>query len=131
MAHDLVEHRLLTGMGMLVHEPRQDTHVGLEVLMGPPVDKLGVRPPDLETTPRDRIGYFDAVEECKQHLERLGVARSDEKVDVVLARWVELGAQIEGPGLGIEFDEKAAEKYPWKPYDRPVIVQQDGGIGLE
>jgi len=67
MAHDLVEHRLLTGMGMLVGERRQDTHVGLEVLMGPPVDKLGVRPPDLETTPRDRIGHLDTVEECKQH----------------------------------------------------------------
>ena len=49
MAHDLVEHRLLTGMGMLVGERRQDAHVGLEVLMGPPVDKLGVRSLDLET----------------------------------------------------------------------------------
>ena len=77
---------------MLVGERRQDTHVGSEVLMGPPVDKLGVRPPDLETTPSDRIRHLDAVEECKEHLERLGVARSDEKVDVVLARWVELGA---------------------------------------
>ena len=71
---------------MLVGERRQDTHVGLEVLMGPPVDKLGVRPPDLETTPRDRIRHLDAVEECKEHLERLGVARSDEKVDVVLGK---------------------------------------------
>ena len=34
----------------------------------------------------------------------------------------------EGPGLGIEFNEEAAEKYPSKPYDRPVIVQLDGGI---
>lgn len=35
------------------------------------------------------------------------------------------------PGLGIEFNEAAAEKYPYRPFDRPVIVQPDGGIGLE
>lgn len=37
----------------------------------------------------------------------------------------------EEPGLGIEFNEEAAAKYPFKPYDRPVIIQFDGGIGLE
>ena len=35
------------------------------------------------------------------------------------------------PGLGIEFNEAAAAKYPFRPFDRPVIVQPDGGIGLE
>lgn len=35
------------------------------------------------------------------------------------------------PGLGIEFNEKAAEKYPGKPYDRPVVIQMDSSIGLE
>ncbi len=35
------------------------------------------------------------------------------------------------PGLGIEFNEAAAEKYPFRPFDRPVIIQPDGGIGLE
>lgn len=35
------------------------------------------------------------------------------------------------PGLGIEFNEAAAEAHPFKPYDRPVIVQPDGAIGLE
>ena len=52
----------------------------------------------------DGPNILDAVEECKQHLERLGVARSDQKVDVVLARWLELGAQIEGPGLGVRLE---------------------------
>ena len=37
----------------------------------------------------------------------------------------------EKPGLGVSFDEDAAEKYQYKPYDRPVIEQIDGGIGLE
>jgi L-alanine-DL-glutamate epimerase-like enolase superfamily enzyme len=37
----------------------------------------------------------------------------------------------ERPGLGIEFNEEAATKYQYKPYDRPVIIQQDGSIGLE
>ncbi len=35
------------------------------------------------------------------------------------------------PGIGLEFNEAAAEKYPWKPFDRPVVIQQDGGIGME
>ena len=35
------------------------------------------------------------------------------------------------PGLGIELNEEAVGKYPQKPYDRPVIVNHDGGIGLE
>ena len=37
----------------------------------------------------------------------------------------------EKPGLGIGFNEAAAEKYPFRPCDRPVIIQPDGGIGLE
>jgi galactonate dehydratase len=37
----------------------------------------------------------------------------------------------ERPGLGITFNEEAAEKYPYRPFDRPVILQSDGGIGLE
>ncbi|MCA9295896.1 MAG: hypothetical protein KC983_05250, partial [Phycisphaerales bacterium] len=28
----------------------------------------------------------------------------------------------ERPGLGVEFNEEAAEKYPYRPFDRPVIV---------
>jgi galactonate dehydratase len=35
------------------------------------------------------------------------------------------------PGLGIELNEKALKDYPFKPYDRPVIVNRDGSIGLE
>jgi len=37
----------------------------------------------------------------------------------------------EKPGLGIGFNEEAAAKYPYRPYDRPVIIRLDGGIGLE
>jgi galactonate dehydratase len=35
------------------------------------------------------------------------------------------------PGLGIELNEEAALKYQYKPYDRPVILKEDGSIGLE
>ena len=35
------------------------------------------------------------------------------------------------PGLGIDLDEEAAKKYPYKPYDRPIIIKEDGSIGLE
>jgi galactonate dehydratase len=37
----------------------------------------------------------------------------------------------DAPGLGIGLREEAVTKYPRKPYDRPVIVGQDGAIGLE
>ena len=37
----------------------------------------------------------------------------------------------ERPGLGIELNEEAAAKYPYRPYDRPVIQEADGAIGLE
>ena len=35
------------------------------------------------------------------------------------------------PGLGVSIDEDAAQNYAYKPYDRPVIEANDGGIGLE
>ena len=35
------------------------------------------------------------------------------------------------PGLGIELNEEAAKNYPRRPYDRPVVIQEDGAIGLE
>ncbi len=37
----------------------------------------------------------------------------------------------EVPGLGVTFNEAAAGKYPFRPFDRPVIVLPDNGIGLE
>ena len=37
----------------------------------------------------------------------------------------------ERPGIGIELNEEAVEKYPSKASDRPVIIQHDGAIGLE
>ncbi len=35
------------------------------------------------------------------------------------------------PGIGIELNEEAVERYPSRASDRPVIIQRDGGIGLE
>jgi galactonate dehydratase len=37
----------------------------------------------------------------------------------------------EGPGLGVDFNEDVALAYPAKPWDRPVIINPDGSIGLE
>ncbi len=37
----------------------------------------------------------------------------------------------ESPGLGIELNEEDVAGYPGKPYDRAVIVEHDGAIGLE
>jgi galactonate dehydratase len=37
----------------------------------------------------------------------------------------------EEPGLGIKLKEEAVNDYAFKPYDRPVVVNQDGSIGLE
>ncbi len=37
----------------------------------------------------------------------------------------------DAPGLGIDFDEEAALKYGYHPYDRPVIIGRDGSVGLE
>ena len=35
------------------------------------------------------------------------------------------------PGLGIDIEEEAAKDYPFKPYDRPIIFNLDGSVGLE
>ncbi len=35
------------------------------------------------------------------------------------------------PGLGIDINEEAAKDYPFKPYDRPIIFNPDGSVGLE
>jgi galactonate dehydratase len=36
------------------------------------------------------------------------------------------------PGLGVEFDEAAAARFPYRPYDRPVVIDpRDGSVGLE
>jgi len=35
------------------------------------------------------------------------------------------------PGLGIELNEESLADYPYRPFDRPVMVMQDGSIGLE
>jgi galactonate dehydratase len=33
------------------------------------------------------------------------------------------------PGLGIELDEKAIQKYPAKPWRRAPVIEADGNIG--
>ncbi len=35
------------------------------------------------------------------------------------------------PGIGVSFDEEAAAQYPFKPFDRPVVIGEDGSVGLE
>ena len=47
--------------------------------------------------------------------------------------WIENGylELPDKPGLGIELNEEAVTKYPHKPYDRPIIIQRDGAVGLE
>ena len=37
----------------------------------------------------------------------------------------------EAPGLGIDIDDEAAKEYPFKPYDRPIVFNMDGSVGLE
>ena len=37
----------------------------------------------------------------------------------------------ETPGMGLDLNEDAAQDYPYKPFDRPVIIEPDGAIGLE
>lgn len=38
----------------------------------------------------------------------------------------------ERPGLGVEFSEEAARAYPYRPFDRPVVIdRRDGSVGLE
>ena len=42
--------------------------------------------------------------------------------------WMEMTG---APGLGIEFNDDAAGDHPPKVWDRPVIIEADGSIGLE
>ena len=37
----------------------------------------------------------------------------------------------DAPGLGIDIDEETARDYPFRPYDRPIIFNRDGSVGLE
>jgi L-alanine-DL-glutamate epimerase-like enolase superfamily enzyme len=37
-----------------------------------------------------------------------------------------------GPGLGVEFNEEAALAYPYRPFDRPVVIDPgDGAVDFE
>ena len=68
------------------------------------------------------------IQECNVDLSSEFVKDLYRHVPVIEDGYLQLP---EGPGLGIEFNEEAADRYPWKPYDRPVIIQHDGGVGLE
>ena len=35
-----------------------------------------------------------------------------------------------GPGLGIELNEAAVKDYPYRPFDRQIIINPDGSVGL-
>ena len=68
------------------------------------------------------------IQECNVDLEEQVVKDCFIGIPVVENSYLKLP---EGPGLGIELNEEAVEAYPFKPYDRPVIIQYDEGIGLE
>ena len=42
-----------------------------------------------------------------------------------------ISGSSERPGLGIELNEEAVPDHSHKPYDRAIIIQRDGAIGLE
>lgn len=79
-------------------------------------------------------GHIDAsvpnflIQECNVDLNSSFLKDIFYELPVITDGYLELP---EKPGLGIELNEEAAKKYPWKPCDRPVIIEHDGGIGLE
>ncbi len=46
----------------------------------------------------------------------------------VTGGWIEMTG---APGIGLEFNEEAAGDHPPKTWDRPVVIEADGSIGLE
>ncbi len=68
------------------------------------------------------------IQECNIDLEEQIVKDCFTGLPVVENGYLQLPNR---PGLGIELNEEAAASYPFKPFDRPVIIQQDDGIGLE
>lgn len=46
----------------------------------------------------------------------------------VTGGWIEMTG---APGIGLEFNEEAAGDHPPKAWDRPVVIEADGSIGLE
>ena len=68
------------------------------------------------------------IQECSVHLDDPFFKDLFHPMPVVKDGCLELPDR---PGLGIELNEDAVEKYPRKPYDRPVITGQDGAVGLE
>ena len=79
-------------------------------------------------------GHIDAsisnflIQECNVDVDDPFLRDLFSPMPVIVDGYLELP---DGPGLGIELNEEALPKYPRKPYDRPVIIQQDGAIGLE
>ncbi|MEO7652320.1 MAG: enolase C-terminal domain-like protein, partial [Bryobacteraceae bacterium] len=68
------------------------------------------------------------IQECNVDLESPFLHEIYHNLPVIEEGYLRLP---ETAGIGIELNEEAADRYPWKPFDRPVIVQADGGIGME
>ena len=47
---------------------------------------------------------------------------------IVAGGWIEMTG---APGIGVEFNEEVAGDHPPRDWDRPVIIEADGSIGLE
>ena len=68
------------------------------------------------------------IQECHVELDSELIRRVFIDPPVVVDGSIEVPDK---PGLGIDFDEKAATEFAYKPYDRPIIIRRDGSIGLE
>ena len=76
----------------------------------------------------DRGSSRRFIKECNVDLTSAFIREVFTKLPAIENGYLKLP---EEPGLGIELNEEAAVKYQYKPYDRPVIIHQDGSIGLE
>ena len=79
-------------------------------------------------------GHIDAVipnfiiQECNVDLDEPFIKEVFRDLPRIVGGYLEISDR---PGLGVSFNEKAAERYEFKPFDRPVVRLEDGSIGLE
>ena len=68
------------------------------------------------------------IQECNIDLELPMFTALFDELPTVRDGYLELPQR---PGIGIELNVDAVDRYPSRPNDRPVIVRSDGSIGLE